>query len=55
MTQRQAARQFKKHWKYASSLKEGGAAWEREMAICEKYLKIGTAKHQQALRERYGA
>ena len=32
-------RQFRKHWKYASKLKEGGSAWEREMQICEDCMK----------------
>lgn len=33
------ARQFRKHYKYAMRLKEGGKAWEREIAICEALMK----------------
>lgn len=35
----EAAKKFKKHYRYAMKLKEGGKAWEREMEICEKYFK----------------
>ena len=37
--QRYYQKQFKKHWRYASKLKEGGSAWEREMQICENCMK----------------
>lgn len=31
-------KEFRKHYKYSLRLKEGGAAWEREMTLCEKCL-----------------
>ena len=40
MTTLEAAKSFRKHYKYAMHLKEGGAAWDREMKECEKYLKM---------------
>ena len=40
MTKEKAAQEFRKHYRYACRLKEGGAAWEREMAICEKLKAI---------------
>ena len=36
----EAAKQFRKHYKYAMRLKEGGKAWDREMRYCEKYMRI---------------
>lgn len=40
MTKTEAKKLFKKHYCYASHLKEGGKAWEREMRACQKYKKI---------------
>ena len=33
-------KEFKKHYRYAMRLKEGGKAWDREMTICERLLKV---------------
>ena len=54
MTKEKAKREFKRHYKKAMHLKEGGAAWEREMQFCDRYLKAGMALHEKELRERYG-
>lgn len=54
MTKDKAKREFKRHYKKAMHLKEGGAAWEREMQFCERYLKAEMALHEKELRERYG-
>ena len=53
MNLQEAKRQFKKHWKYAQKLKEGGKAWEREMALCESYLAIGKAELDAENKRRY--
>lgn len=46
--------EFKKHYKYAMKLKEGGKAWNREMEICETCLKKGKEEYNQKLRAKYG-
>lgn len=54
MTQLQKVkREFKKHHRYASHLKEGGKSWEREMEICEKLLAKGKTLYQQQIKQRY--
>lgn len=40
MTKEKAQRMFKKHYRYAMKLKEGGKAWEREMARADHYQNI---------------
>lgn len=40
MTNLEAARTFRKHYRYAMHLKEGGKAWDREMAVCNRCLRI---------------
>ena len=54
MTKDAAKREFKRHYKKAMKLKEGGAAWEREMNLCERYKAIVIAKSELELREKYG-
>lgn len=53
MTLEKAKRQFKKHYKKAMKLKEGGAAWEREIKLSQKYFNIGLAKYQAQLERKY--
>ena len=40
MTREKAKALFKKHYRYAMKLKEGGRAWDREMKRCEQYKRI---------------
>lgn len=54
MAKTEAAKQFKKHYKKAMKLKEGGKAWEREIELARKYLEMGMAQYHQQLKERYG-
>lgn len=54
MTLKKVKAEFKKHYRYASNLKEGGDAWEREMAICEKLLKKGKELYKEQVRAKYG-
>lgn len=54
MTLEGIKKEFKKHWHYAMKLKEGGKAWEREMKLCDKYLKAGRAKLKTKYQLRYG-
>ena len=35
-----ARKQWKKHYRYAMKLKEGGKAWDREMTICENLREV---------------
>lgn len=49
-----AKRMFKKHYKRAMKLKEGGKAWEREITKAKRYLDIGRIQYEQAQREKYG-
>ena len=46
--------EFKKHYRRAMQLKEGGAAWEREINLARKYLALGKAEYDRKLEERYG-
>jgi len=46
-------RLFKKHYKAAMRLKEGGKAWEREITLAEHYLALGTAAYQANLKAKY--
>lgn len=50
---REYQREFKRHYKRAMKLKEGGKAWEREMTLCEHYLKLGKAEYDRYWKERY--
>ncbi|MCR4661713.1 MAG: hypothetical protein K5765_06940 [Clostridia bacterium] len=43
----EAVKQFRKHYKKAMRLKEGGKAWEREIAETEKYLKIAMVQMEK--------
>ena len=47
-------REFKKHWRRAAKLKEGGTAWEREMAKCQEYMELGKKAYQENLKAKYG-
>lgn len=40
MTEEKAKKLWRKHYKYAMKLKEGGKAWEREMKLCDQYFTI---------------
>ena len=40
MNKGKAQKLFKKHYRYALRLKEGGKAWEREMRYCEQYKNV---------------
>ena len=53
MTKDQAKREFKKHYRRAMKLKEGGKAWEREMQACDRYQAIAMAKYQEEQRLKY--
>lgn len=39
MNLKELKRLFKKHYKKAVQLKEGGAAWDREITKAQRYLK----------------
>ncbi len=54
MTKEKAKREFKKHYKRAMKLKEGGSAWEREIDQARRYLRIGKGLYENQLAERYG-
>ena len=49
--EKEAVKQFKKHYKKMKRLKEGGSAWEREISECEKYIAI-IIEEQKLERER---
>lgn len=53
MAQTEAARQFKRHYKKAMRLKEGGAAWQREIDLAHHYLEIGKAEYEERIKRRY--
>jgi len=36
----EATKEFRKHYKKAMKLKEGGKAWEREINLSKKYLDM---------------
>lgn len=48
-----AKREFKKHYRKAMHLKEGGTAWEREIALAEKYLEIAKKEYQENWKAKY--
>ena len=48
-----AKAQFKKHYRKAMRLKEGGKAWEREINLAKYYLAIGRKEYQEELKARY--
>lgn len=50
----EAAKAFKRHYKKAMKLKEGGKAWEREINLAKKYLEIGRRQYKEEMKERYG-
>ena len=50
----EAAKMFKRHYKKAMKLKEGGKAWEREINLAKKYLEIGRRQYEEEMKERYG-
>jgi len=54
MTLHEVAKEFKRHYKKAMKLKEGGKAWEREINLANKYLEIGKKQYEEELKERYG-
>ena len=45
---------FKKHYKRAMKLKEGGSAWEREITLAKKYLDMAEAEHERQLKMTQG-
>lgn len=53
MTLEKAKKQFKKHHKMAMRLKEGGKAWEREITLADRFLRIGKAIYQQKITAKY--
>ena len=53
MTLEEAKREFKKHYKKATKLKEGGKAWEREISLASKYMQIGRELYQEEVRAKY--
>lgn len=50
---REAAKQFKKHYRRAAKLKEGGKAWEREITIAYRYKELAIKEYREELRKRY--
>lgn len=40
MTKERARKLWRKSWKHAMKLKEGGKVWDREMKKCEYYKGI---------------
>ena len=48
-----AKQQFKKHYKKALHLKEGGKAWEREITLACKYKELATKEYQEQWRKKY--
>jgi len=55
MTLKKAKQNFKKHYKKAMRLKEGGKAWEREIELAKRYLNIGKILYQQETENKYTA
>lgn len=49
-----AAREYKRHYKKAMKLKEGGKAWNREMEWCELYLNLWKKLDSQETELKYG-
>ena len=45
--------EFKKHYRYAMRLKEGGAAWEREMQILETLKTEWQRREKERLKVAY--
>ena len=54
MTLREVIRQFKKHYKAAMKLKEGGKAWEREISAANAWKEICTKKYNEEWAAKYG-
>lgn len=46
-------RLFKKHYKAAMKLKEGGKAWEREIGLAQHYLELGRKAYKANLKAKY--
>lgn len=53
MNHREYARLFKRHYKKAMRLKEGGAAWERGIEMAHQYLELGKVAYKQYLDYKY--
>ena len=53
MTLEKAKREFKRHYKKAMKLKEGGKAWEREITQAERYKNAAITLYQLKWKERY--
>ena len=51
---RELKREFKKHYRRASKLKEGGKAWQREIDLAADYLQAGTKLKKEIEKEKYG-
>ena len=50
---KEAKRLFKLHYRKAMRLKEGGAAWNREIALANHYRMLGTMIYHQILANKY--
>lgn len=50
---RMATKEFKKHYKRAMRLKEGGAAWEREITLAERYKAIAKKEYEESWKVKY--
>lgn len=53
ITLKEAKSQYKKHYRYAMRLKEGGKAWQREIDLARHYLLIGTHLYHEELGFKY--
>lgn len=53
MAYEKAKKEFKRHYKRAMKLKEGGKVWEREINLANKWKEIGTRQYQEMLEARY--
>ena len=53
MALRESTKQFKRHYKKAMKLKEGGKAWEREIALARYWKDISKKEYDEEWKERY--
>lgn len=54
MTFEKSKKLFKQHYKKAMKLKEGGAAWEREITLAKRYKDICISLKNVETSKKYG-
>ncbi len=53
MAKKEYVKEFKKHYKKAMRLKEGGKAWQREIDLAHHWLEIGKKENQAEWAAKY--